>query len=110
MSDPQHISGELSETLESLRRTLESNPREPPVESTEALPVPITQLPLWPEHRRAAPNALFRSALFPALNFQQGRGFLKNQQIASVGNRAISSIYNRGFSKPPLSQKPFTPA
>jgi hypothetical protein len=47
------------------------------------------QLPLWPEHRRAAPNALFRSALFPALNFQQGRGFLKNQPIASVGGVTV---------------------
>ena len=88
MNDLQHISGELSETLESLRRAIENNPREPPPESkqNDATPLaPVIQLPLWPEHRRAAPNALFRSALFPALNFQQGRGFVKNRTIASVG-------------------------
>jgi hypothetical protein len=92
MDNPRHISGELSETLESLRRTIEANPREPSAQSSESLPVPaipVIQLPLWPEHRRAAPNALFRSALFPALNFQQGRGFMKNQQIASVGGIAV---------------------
>jgi hypothetical protein len=90
MDDPEHISGELTETLESLRRAMENNPREPLPESSEPLPVPvIEQLPLWPQHRRAAPNALFRSALFPALNFQKGRGFYKNQEIASVGGITV---------------------
>jgi hypothetical protein len=89
MKDPQHVSDELSETLESLRRAIETNPREPPTEAAEPLSTPVIQLPLWPGHRRAAPNALFRSALFPALNFRQGRPFLKNQHIASVGGISV---------------------
>jgi hypothetical protein len=40
--------------------------------------------PQWAEERRAAANAIFRSALFPALNFKEGRPFLKEQKIASV--------------------------
>lgn len=65
MKDPQYVSDQLSETLESLRRAIETNPREPPTEAAEPLSTPVIQLPLWPGHRRAAPNALFRSALFP---------------------------------------------
>jgi hypothetical protein len=40
--------------------------------------------PQWAEERRAAANAIFRSALFPTLNFKEGRAFLKEQKIASV--------------------------
>lgn len=41
-------------------------------------------LPPCPQDRRAAPNAVFRSALFPALNFKEGRPFLKSEKLASV--------------------------
>jgi hypothetical protein len=87
MSDPEHISGGLAESLESLRRTIEANPGKAAPESKRPPPATATviQLPLWPESRRAAPNAVFRSALFPALSFREGRGFLKNHAIASVG-------------------------
>lgn len=87
MSDPEHISGGLAESLESLRRTIEANPGKTAPESKRPPPATATviQLPLWPESRRAAPNAVFRSALFPALSFREGRGFLKNHAIASVG-------------------------
>jgi len=34
-------------------------------------------LPPCSQDRRAAPNAVFRSALFPALNFKESRPFLK---------------------------------
>jgi len=40
--------------------------------------------PQWGEDRRAAVHAVFRSALFPALNFKEGRSFLKEEHIASV--------------------------
>lgn len=40
--------------------------------------------PQWAEDRRAAPYATFRSALFPALNFKEGRPFLKEKRIVSV--------------------------
>ena len=41
-------------------------------------------LPPCPQDRRAAPNAVFRSALFPALNFKESRPFLKGEKLASV--------------------------
>lgn len=41
-------------------------------------------LPPCPPDRRAAPNAVFRSALFPALNFKESRPFLKAEKLASV--------------------------
>ena len=40
--------------------------------------------PQWADDRRAAVNAIFRSALFPALNFKEGRHFFKEQRIVAV--------------------------
>jgi hypothetical protein len=54
-------------------------------------PPRMDQLPFWPEARRAAPNAVFRSALFPALNFQRGRPYLQEQEIPSV--RGVKIIF-----------------
>jgi hypothetical protein len=42
------------------------------------------RLPEWPETKRAAPNAVFRSGLFPALNNKQPRRFLKHEKLGSV--------------------------
>lgn len=46
-----------------------------------------TQLDFWEDGRRAAPNALFRSALFPVLNNKQkeSRKFIKEEKIFSTG-------------------------
>ena len=44
----------------------------------------VIQLGFWDESKRAAPNVVFRSALFPALNNKQKRGFLKEEKIYSV--------------------------
>jgi hypothetical protein len=43
----------------------------------------------WANDRRAAPNAVFRSALFPALNTKQRRRFVQNQKVYSVGGLDI---------------------
>lgn len=40
--------------------------------------------PLWANSHRAGPNAIFRSALFPVLKFQENRPFVKKQKIFSV--------------------------
>jgi hypothetical protein len=40
--------------------------------------------PQWAEDCRAAVHAIFRSALFPALNFKEGRPFFKEKRIVSV--------------------------
>jgi TrfA protein len=47
-------------------------------------PAKVIQLDFWDDGKRAAPNAVFRSALFPALNFKEGRAFLKEKRLASV--------------------------
>lgn len=44
----------------------------------------VTLLTPWADDKRAAPNAVFRSALFPALNNKLGRKFVKEQKIYSV--------------------------
>ena len=43
----------------------------------------LVQLDFWEDGKRAAPNAVFRSALFPALN-NQTRVFVKKKQLFSV--------------------------
>jgi hypothetical protein len=82
VTDPKPIADELQQALDSLGRAIKDNLRtasEP--EPEKKLPAKIIQLPLWPENRQAAPNAVFRSALFPALKFKEGRPFLKERMI-----------------------------
>ncbi len=43
----------------------------------------------WSDDRRAAPNAVFRSALFPALN-SQTRKFIKEKKVYSVGGLDVT--------------------
>ena len=43
----------------------------------------------WANDRRAAPNAVFRSALFPALN-SQTRKFIKEKKVYSVGGLDVT--------------------
>jgi hypothetical protein len=91
MKDPEPIADTLADTLESFRRTIAATAKNAPTpnEPQKQPPAKVVQLPLWPETRRAAPNAVFRSALFPALKFKEGRPFLKNQPIASVGGITV---------------------
>ena len=48
------------------------------------------QLPLWGEVFRCLPNEIIRSALFSAKNRKQPRPFLKNQEIAVIGDGRIT--------------------
>ena len=91
MSDPQRIDPDLAEALASLERIINANPHKEEPEPEKQLPAKVIQLPLWPEARRAAPNAIFRSALFPAVNFQSGRPYLERQKIFSV--RGIEIVF-----------------
>jgi hypothetical protein len=91
MDEAEGLPRALAEQLESLRRgiaTKESKPAASPEPQSRTTPT-LVQLPLWPETRRAAPNAIFRSALFPALKFKQGRPVLKNHLLASVGGVTV---------------------
>lgn len=55
-------------------------------------PAEAVLLPYWGEDHRAAPNALFRSALFPALsaNQKENRRYLKDEEIFCVAGVKIS--------------------
>lgn len=44
-------------------------------------PAEVIQLPLWPEAKRGAPNAVLRSALFPAIQ-GKGRRYMREELIA----------------------------
>jgi hypothetical protein len=58
----------------------------PPVARSEPAERPkVVALTPWADDKRAAPNAVFRSALFPALNNKLGRKFLKEKKLYSVG-------------------------
>jgi TrfA protein len=86
MSEPERIDAELTRAIESLGRAIKDNLRIEEPEPEKKLPAKVIQLPLWPEARRAAPNVVFRSALFPALNFKDQRPLFREQQrIFAVG-------------------------
>ena len=61
----------------------------PPKGQNEKPKAQVIQFPQWSDERRAAMHAAFRSALFPALNFKEGRPFLKEKRLASVEGVAV---------------------
>jgi hypothetical protein len=83
-ADPLEIlNPELSRALARLRVHLEANPR-PAAPEPQPAPEPtakLIQLDFWEDGRRAAPNIVFRSALFPALNTKQERRYLDQERI-----------------------------
>ena len=46
-------------------------------------PAKVLQLPLWPEAKRGAPNAVLRGALFPAIQGKNRAGLLRKELIAT---------------------------
>lgn len=75
------------EQLPSSQNKVESqvgSSRQPAQEPPPAEQTKVVLLAPWAEDKRAAPNAVFRSALFPALNNKLGRKFVKEQKIYSV--------------------------
>ena len=65
----------------------ESLPFPPEAKAEPAAPEQTAQLiefPRWPDDRRATAQAVFRSSLFPAMNFKEGRLFLKEKKLVSV--------------------------
>ena len=50
---------------------------------TEHPPAKVLQLPLWPEAKRGAPNAVLRGALFPAIQGKNRVGLLRKVLIAT---------------------------
>lgn len=52
-----------------------------------------TQLPLWKESKRSAPNELIRSALFNVRNRQQPKQFFQDEELATIG-KDITILYS----------------
>ena len=50
----------------------------------------VVMLQPWADDKRAAPNAVFRSALFPALNNKQGRRYVENHKVYSVSGLEVT--------------------
>jgi hypothetical protein len=86
----QPLSRDLAEAVESLRRTLEAK-KETATPKPPGAPkgAQLVLFPQWADTRRAAPCAIFRSALFSALG-RVKRPYLKNQKIASVDGVEIT--------------------
>jgi hypothetical protein len=50
----------------------------------------VVMLQPWADDKRAAPNIIYRSALFPALNTKQRRRFVQNQKVFSVSGLDVT--------------------
>ena len=76
-----HLAERSAEEAKAMR-----NPPEPKKE-----PAKVIQLQFWGEDYRAAPNAVFRSALFPALrsNEKENRLYLEQEEIYCVAGLKI---------------------
>ena len=72
----------LRRALASLHAHMEATPRPATPELPPPAPVvKIIQLDFWEDGRRAAPNIVFRSMLFPAINPKQERRYLEQERI-----------------------------
>jgi hypothetical protein len=71
--------------FEAKERKLQSKKLAPPAEVID-----IKQLTLWSEVVRCLPNEIVNSALFSAKNRRQARSFLKQAEIAVIGNGKIT--------------------
>ena len=50
----------------------------------------VVMLQPWADDKRAAPNIIYRSALFPALNTKQRRRYVENQKVYSVSGLDVT--------------------
>lgn len=81
------MDGHLAKALQSFGATLKAraakaDPEPPPPAAPEVPAVAqVIMFPQWGDERRAASAAIFRSALFPPLNFQKARPYLEEAQI-----------------------------
>jgi hypothetical protein len=95
----QPLTRDLAEVAESLHQTLEARakkeaaipetPQNAPKSPGTSKVAQLVLFPQWADTRRAAPCAIFRSALFSALG-RVKRPYLKNQKIAAVDGVEIT--------------------
>ena len=76
---------EVAAVLESIGRHIAEKAEQQKAAAPEPKPpAKVVQLDFWETGKRAAPNAVFRSALFPALNNKQPRRYLEQERLFSV--------------------------
>ena len=85
--NPDYNNVSLEKAVESLGRAVQAKNEKEAERKSAAL----VQLDFWDEGKRAAPNALLRSALFPALatRNKENRRFLKNDSVFSVAGVTV---------------------
>jgi hypothetical protein len=87
----QPLTPDLTEVMESLRRTLEAKKEAATPETPQNAPkqsAAVIQLPLWPDPARGTPNDVLRSALFAAIQ-GKGREYIEDRLIAAVDGISI---------------------
>ena len=90
-AEPEPQSHNLTESIERLGRAIAEKAERDRLQTDQSAPQPkstvhtaqLILFPEWADQRRAAPNAIFRSAIFPALGRQKRRK-LWDEQIYSV--------------------------
>ena len=77
--------------LYAARHLAEGAGQDPAGQEPQPKPAEAVHLAFWGEDYRAAPNAIFRSALFPALsaNEKENRRYLENEEIFCVAGLKI---------------------
>ena len=60
-------------------------------------PAKVIQLPLWPEPKRGAPNAVLRGALFAAVH--KDRQYMHRQELIAAQDGITIPLY-RGTARP----------
>jgi TrfA protein len=83
------MSNDLNAALQRLGQAIDERDKAAgPKQPEPKPPAKIYQLPLWPEVSPGAPNAVLRSALFPAIQ-SKDRRMLDNELIASIKGQEI---------------------
>src|SRR5207248_8611155 len=79
----QSLTRDLTEVMESLRRTLEAKKEAATLEQPHG--GKVIQLPLWLEHTKGTPNSFLRSALFAAIQGKERQAFKRELLAAQKG-------------------------
>jgi hypothetical protein len=99
-TEPEPLPRELSESVERLGLAIAKKAERDRIQPEPQPTAQIVQLDFWEDGKRAAPNAVFRSALFPALHPTQkeNRRFLEEGVVSPNPRNFSDTSGNRvGF-------------
>lgn len=81
-AEPPAPTSELAKAMQRLEKTIAAQPKREP-KPLAPTTTQVTQLPIWPEATRGAPNSFLRSALFGAIQ-GKGRRYLQKELLGSL--------------------------